>query len=142
MPRPSRATAHHPTKTQLPRPTLPSRASGFVLRREVVIQHDANGYVSGGRRSQLATQRALAWYRDLHMVDGFNDGGTRPRRPTLPGRGTDRVPHPAGWFNLRATLATQAGAPQGSEGGQKWQRSPISSRSKSITSTPRSNSSA
>jgi hypothetical protein len=35
------------------------------------------------------------------------------RRLIRLGRGTDQVPHPAGWFNLRATLANQAGALQG-----------------------------
>src|SRR5271155_4886976 len=55
MPRPSRATAHHPTKTQLPRPTLPSRASGFVLRRYLAVgARVGKGPLSThGRRSTL-----------------------------------------------------------------------------------------
>ena len=34
MPRPSRATAHHPVEIALTVPRAPSRASGFVLRRK------------------------------------------------------------------------------------------------------------
>src|ERR1700726_3622506 len=43
------------------------------------------------------------------MVGNFNDGGTRPRRPTRGGRGPDRVPGTAGWFNLRATGRREPG---------------------------------
>src|SRR5689334_1802515 len=39
-PRPSRATALHPVENKLrPRRALPSRASGFVLRRKAVVRH-------------------------------------------------------------------------------------------------------
>src|SRR5690348_12615612 len=72
-PRPSRATALHPVENKLrPRRALPSRASGFVLRRSLVV---AARFAQGPLTKLTAGARAWQRLRPSKAPEGKLDAG-------------------------------------------------------------------
>src|SRR5436309_8806820 len=69
MPRSSRATAHYLVENTLTVPRAPSRASGFVLRRVLVIAG-----CSGGGPLTEPTAAACPWQREPLTFAGHHHG--------------------------------------------------------------------